>query len=47
MKTNRKFLSQLTCINDMYKFEKRKKELTKKRRFTKNTGYDWFDRLNN
>ena len=29
----------------MYKFEK--KELTKKRRFTKNTGYDWYDWLNN
>ena len=30
-------------INDMDKFEK--KELTKKRTFTKNTWYDWYDWL--
>ena len=35
MKTNRKFLSQLTCINDMYKFEKKKKRTNKEEKIYK------------
>ena len=34
-------------VNDMDKFEKKKKELTKKRTCTKNTWYDWYNWLIN
>ena len=39
------FKSINISINDMDKFEK--KELTKKRTFTKNTWWDWYDWLIN
>ena len=40
------FKSSKISINDMDKLEK-KKELTKKRTFTKNKWYDWYDWLIN
>ena len=41
------FKSINISINDMDKFGEKKKELTKKRTFTKNTWYDWHDWLIN
>ena len=43
LKNNFKIIN--ISINDMDKFEK--KELPKKRAFTKNTWYDWYDWLSN